>query len=58
MQYTMYTRFSEFLRKLGPEMTAERAKEMGFESVEMLSSTSPGQPAIIPDTKTANAAWH
>ena len=53
MHYTMYSRFSELLKEVGPEAAADRAKEMGFESVEMFSTTSPGEPSIIPDVETA-----
>ena len=50
MHYTMYTRFNELLNAVGPEAAADRAKEMGFESVEMFSGT---QPSTISDVETA-----
>lgn len=55
MHYTMYSRFGELLKALGPEQAADRVKEMGFESVEMFSTTSPGDPSLIPDVKAARA---
>ena len=53
MHYTFYTRFSDMLKKDGPETTADWTKEMGFQSVEMFSTTDPGDPSIIPDVETA-----
>jgi len=50
MHYTMYTRFNELLNAVGLETAADRAKEMGFESVEMFSGT---QPSTISDVETA-----
>ncbi|MBQ7016467.1 MAG: sugar phosphate isomerase/epimerase [Firmicutes bacterium] len=50
MHYTMYTRFNELLNAVGPEAAADRAKEMGFESVEMFSGI---QPSTISDVETA-----
>ena len=53
MHFTMYVNFIELLAELGPEATAKKAKEMGFGSVEVLESTAPGHPAVIPDVTTA-----
>ena len=53
MHYTFYSRFSDMLKKEGPEATADWAKAMGFQSVEMFSTTDPGDPSIIPDVETA-----
>ena len=50
MHYTMYTRFSELLKTVGPEAAADRVKEMGFESAEMFSGI---QPTTVADVETA-----
>ena len=53
MHFTMYVNFIELLAELGPEAAAKKVKEMGFESVEVLESTAPGHPTVIPDVDTA-----
>ena len=55
MHYTFYTRFSDMLKQDGPEATADWTKNHGFQSVEMFSTTDPGDPSIIPDVQTARA---
>ena len=53
MQFTMYSRFNPTLAKLGADATADYAANLGFSSVEVLETTSPGHPSVIPDRETA-----
>lgn len=53
MEFTMYARFLQTLEAYGPEQTAQRAKQMGFSSVEILETTDPGHPCVIPDVTAA-----
>ncbi len=53
MQFTMYSRFIPTLAKLGAAATADYAANLGFSSVEVLETTSPGHPSVIPDRETA-----
>ena len=53
MQFTMYSRFNPTLAKLGADATADYAANLGFSSVEVLETTPPGHPSVIPDRETA-----
>ena len=53
MQFTMYSRFNPTLAKLGADATADYAANLGFSSVEVLETTSPGHPSVISDRETA-----
>ena len=51
MNLSMYSGFSDIVRKEGIEAAAKTAKELGFSSVEFLDMQS--APPIIPDLETA-----
>ena len=53
MQFTMYSRFTSMLEKLGAEAAADYAADHGFSSVEMLEFANPAHPSVIPDRETA-----
>ena len=50
MHYSMYSQFSELLKRVGPEAAADQVKAMGFGSAEMFSGI---QPTTVADVETA-----
>ena len=50
MHYSMYSQFSELLKRVGPEAAADQVKAMGFASAEMFSGM---QPTTVADVETA-----
>lgn len=54
MNFTMYSGFSERLRRDGIERTACFAKETGFSAVELLEYLIDGKALVIPNLKSAS----
>ncbi len=53
MNFTIYPQFLPMLHKRGIRETAETVVDLGFSSVEILETTAPGHPNVIPDRATA-----
>lgn len=56
MRFAMYSRFNSMANRIGLEAAADFAAEMGFSAVEVLESTGPDAPILIPDTNAAKQA--
>ena len=53
MYFALYTHLLQMITDLGPQAAAKKIKSMGCDAVEVLESTAPGRPAVIPDVESA-----